>query len=623
MEATEKKKTKPKYNMWQNTWYMVQTAWEIHKPVIFLCIALAVVSAAGTVAEMLITPIILGKVESAAAAGELIATIAAYIGALLLLRAAQAYIKNNTIFGRIETRTTIINRISLKVATTSYPNTLDTRFIEQMNNAYRTVSNNDAAAEAIWRTWTNILTNVIGFAVYILLLLELDAWLVLLVAATAAVSYLASKHINEWGYRHRKERMEYNEKLTYIRDVATGRSYAKDIRMFGLANWIEELYAKTLNMLHAFVIRREKAELWGNVIDIALTFLRNGAAYAYLIWYTLEHGLGAAQFLLYFGAVSGFTQWVTGILDQFSTLHKQSLDLSELREYLEWEEPFNLESGERIDKRSDMPCEIKLENVRYRYPGAEKDTIKGLDLTIHAGEKLAIVGLNGAGKTTVFNCITQFYKPTGGLIYYRNREDKVIVLNKYQVHDVIKTGIVRTFQNVEVIYELSILDNLLIAAHTQYKSNIFAQMFNTKGVKQEEAVNRKKALKVLEYCGLLDKKDLPPVGLPYGVLKRIELARTLMAGASLIILDEPAAGLNDNETIELAQMIRRIRDEFNVTIFLVEHDMGLVMDICEHICAISFGKKLAYGTPQEIQENPVVQEAYLGTNEVKKEAQNG
>lgn len=209
------------------------------------------------------------------------------------------------------------------------------------------------------------------------------------------------------------------------------------------------------------------------------------------------------------------------------------------------------------------------------------------------------------------------------MVYYRNREDKIIVLNKYSVHDVIKTGIVRTFQNVEVIYELSILDNLLIAAHTQYKSNIFAQMFNTKGVRQEEAVNRKKALKVLEYCGLLEIKDLPPIGLPYGVLKRIELARTLMAGASLIILDEPAAGLNDNETIELAQMIRRIREEFNVTIFLVEHDMGLVMDICEHICAISFGKKLAYGTPQEIQADPVVQEAYLGTSEVKKEAQNG
>ena len=271
----------------------------------------------------------------------------------------------------------------------------------------------------------------------------------------------------------------------------------------------------------------------------------------------------------------------------------------------------------------ELPADVilRLDRLIMEFGGLK--AVNNLSFDVKKGEIFGLIGPNGAGKTTVFNCITQFYKPTGGLIYYRNREDKVIVLNKYQVHDVIKTGIVRTFQNVEVIYELSILDNLLIAAHTQYKSNIFAQMFNTKGVRQEEAVNRKKALKVLEYCGLLDKKDLPPVGLPYGVLKRIELARTLMAGASLIILDEPAAGLNDNETIELAQMIRSIRDEFNVTIFLVEHDMGLVMDICEHICAISFGKKLAYGTPQEIQANPVVQEAYLGTNEVKKEAQNG
>ncbi len=271
----------------------------------------------------------------------------------------------------------------------------------------------------------------------------------------------------------------------------------------------------------------------------------------------------------------------------------------------------------------ELPADVILRIDRLIMEFGGLKAVNNLSFDVKKGEIFGLIGPNGAGKTTVFNCITQFYKPTGGLIYYRNREDKVIVLNKYQVHDVIKTGIVRTFQNVEVIYELSILDNLLIAAHTQYKSNIFAQMFNTKGVRQEEAVNRKKALKVLEYCGLLDKKDLPPVGLPYGVLKRIELARTLMAGASLIILDEPAAGLNDNETIELAQMIRRIRDEFNVTIFLVEHDMGLVMDICEHICAISFGKKLAYGTPQEIQANPVVQEAYLGTNEVKKEAQNG
>lgn len=256
---------------------------------------------------------------------------------------------------------------------------------------------------------------------------------------------------------------------------------------------------------------------------------------------------------------------------------------------------------------------LRLDHLTMQFGGLK--AVNDLSFDVKKGEIFGLIGPNGAGKTTVFNCITQFYKPTLGEVYYRNKENKVISLNSYKVHDVIKTGIVRTFQNVEVIAELSILQNLLIAAHTQYKSNIFAQFLNTKSVKQEEAVLYRRALKVLEYCDLLELKDQPPVGLPYGILKRIELARTLMAGANLIILDEPAAGLNDQETKELSERIKKIRNDFNVTIFLVEHDMGLVMDICEHICAISFGKKLSYGTPEEIQKDPSVQEAYLGTND--------
>lgn len=263
----------------------------------------------------------------------------------------------------------------------------------------------------------------------------------------------------------------------------------------------------------------------------------------------------------------------------------------------------------------DLPDDVvlRLEHLTMQFGGLK--AVNDLSFDVKKGEIFGLIGPNGAGKTTVFNCITQFYKPTSGEVYYRNKENKVISLNSYKVHDVIKTGIVRTFQNVEVIAELTILQNLLIAAHTQYKSNIFAQMLNTKSVKQEEAVLYRRALKVLEYCDLTELKDVPPVGLPYGILKRIELARTLMAGANLIILDEPAAGLNDQETKELSERIKRIRNDFNATIFLVEHDMGLVMDICEHICAISFGKKLAYGTPEEIQKDPAVQEAYLGTND--------
>ena len=238
--------------------------------------------------------------------------------------------------------------------------------------------------------------------------------------------------------------------------------------------------------------------------------------------------------------------------------------------------------------------------------------VDGLSFQVKKGEIFGLIGPNGAGKTTVFNCITQFYKPTAGTLHFENKSGQTVDLNKEKVHDVILQGIVRTFQNVEVIRELSVLDNLLIAGHRQYTANLAEQTLHLPILRQEERVIRARAMKVLEFMGLTAYKDWYAMGLPYGVLKKIEIARTLMCDPQLIILDEPAAGLNDSETAELAKLIRRIHEEYKCTILLVEHDMGLVMDICDTICAISFGKLLALGTPDEVQANKDVQAAYLG-----------
>ena len=253
---------------------------------------------------------------------------------------------------------------------------------------------------------------------------------------------------------------------------------------------------------------------------------------------------------------------------------------------------------------------LKVENATMQFGGVV--AVNNLNMEINEGEIVALIGPNGAGKTTVFNCITQFYKPTSGELYFENKSGQVVDLNKEKVHDVILQGIVRTFQNVEVIREVSVLDNLLIAGHRQYTSSLATQTLHLPLLKKEEKVVRERALKVLDFMGLTPYKDWYAMGLPYGVLKKIEIARTLMCDPQLIILDEPAAGLNDTETAELAKLIRRIKDEYNCTILLVEHDMGLVMDICDTICAISFGKLLALGTPEEIQNDEGVRTAYLG-----------
>ena len=253
---------------------------------------------------------------------------------------------------------------------------------------------------------------------------------------------------------------------------------------------------------------------------------------------------------------------------------------------------------------------LKIEDLTMKFGGLK--AVDDLSFTVKEGEIFGLIGPNGAGKTTVFNCITQFHKPNAGNLYYRNINREVVSLNSFKVHDVIKQGIVRTFQNVELIWELSILDNMLVGAHSLYKAGFFTQLLHLHKLKREEAVIHAKAIKILTDLDLILYKDLYPIGLPYGVLKRLELARTLMTQPNLIILDEPAAGLNDLETKSLADTLRKIRETYACTIFLVEHDMQLVMEVCDTICAINFGKKLAIGKASEIKQNKLVQEAYLG-----------
>lgn len=261
---------------------------------------------------------------------------------------------------------------------------------------------------------------------------------------------------------------------------------------------------------------------------------------------------------------------------------------------------------------------LSVKNLCMYFGGLH--AVEDLSFDVKKGEIFGLIGPNGAGKTTVFNCITQFYKCTSGELVFRNNENVVINLKRKAVHDVILEGMARTFQNVEVIKELSVLENLLVASTRKYSSNLFEQALGLPILVNEEKLLKARATEILGFLDLLAYKDWLAWGLPYGVLKKVEIARALMANPKLLILDEPAAGLNNTETAQLAKLIVRIRDEFDCSILLVEHDMSLVMSICDRICAISFGKKLALGTPAEIQANKSVQEAYLGVDDGEQSA---
>jgi branched-chain amino acid transport system ATP-binding protein len=251
---------------------------------------------------------------------------------------------------------------------------------------------------------------------------------------------------------------------------------------------------------------------------------------------------------------------------------------------------------------------LKTENVTMQFGGVT--AVKDFNLQLNKGEIVALIGPNGAGKTTAFNMITGVYTPTIGKIYYKDKD-----ITGIRPDQITKLGIARTFQNIRLFKDLSVLDNVLIANHLHIKSGVFGSVFKMPRYRREEKEMVEKSLELIEKVGLIDLKDEKSSSLPYGKQRRLEIARALATNPEILLLDEPAAGMNPKETDDLTEFIQNIRNEFDLTIFMIEHHMQVVMGISDRIYVFDYGVTIAKGSPYEIQNNQRVIEAYLGVNE--------
>ncbi|MDO4836867.1 MAG: ABC transporter ATP-binding protein [Clostridia bacterium] len=248
--------------------------------------------------------------------------------------------------------------------------------------------------------------------------------------------------------------------------------------------------------------------------------------------------------------------------------------------------------------------------LEARHLGIEFGGLKAVEdfnLTIGKTEIAGLIGPNGAGKTTVFNLLTKVYQPTTGTVLINGRD--TAGMNTVQAN---KLGIARTFQNIRLFSQMSVEDNVRIGLHNQVKYGMFTGIFRLPAFWKQERVQHEKAMDLLSIFDMQDMAEMKAGSLPYGAQRRLEIVRALATNPSLLLLDEPAAGMNPHETEELMDNIIKIRDKFQIAVMLIEHDMNLVMGICEGICVLNYGKVIAKGTAEEIQQNPVVIEAYLG-----------
>ena len=585
MEKTKTDKQKPVYGMASNCAFMIRRAWRDCKSVLVICAGLIFCGVAANLLELFVVPMVLDAVGRGVSPRELAGLILWFTLGLIFVYALKTYLDENALLGRTHVRIGIGQDLHMTFCQTSFPHTEDPDYRKRTIRANRSLCDNHQAAEAIWETLTDLASNLISFVVYLLLLAQVGPGIAALCVALSAVGYFAGERIRAWRYRNREEESRLYHKTNYCIECARDVKLAKDIRIFGLAPWLTELYDKYTRLFQDFYARAQRYYLWADLLDVVLAFLRSGAAYGWLILLALRGELSAAEFVLYFTAVSGFTQWVTGIFTGLGTLHRQSLDLSILREFFDTPEPFRFEDGKPLAVKENHLYTIELRDVSFRYPGAEQDTISHLNLTIRPGEKLAVVGKNGAGKTTLIKLICGFYDPTEGQVLLDGED-----IRQYDRRDYYKLF-------SAVFQQFSLLAGTMAenVAQTDGKNIDLPRMWDC--LERAGVADKIRSLPQGENTHLGREVYLDGVDLSGGQTQRLMLARALYKNAPVVVLDEPTAALDPIAESDLYQRYSDLTG--NRTSVYISHRLASTR-FCDRVLLIEDGGIAEEGTHEEL-----------------------
>ncbi|HEY8363299.1 MAG TPA: ABC transporter ATP-binding protein [Tissierellaceae bacterium] len=585
--AENVRKNATKYSLIENIRYLIKNMWIWDKKLFAFYLLQIPLLVLGPLLTIYIPKVLIDCIQNGVGLGEFIRNIGMPILGLIIVQTIRVGSEFKISIGGFVYRIKYFGQLGEKSVDTDYENIDGASGQDRLMKAAMSVANDNSGTQAITTVSIQLLSNIIGMILYGSIIFTIHPLFIVLIILTSLINYFLGNYANKFEHRSKNNLAPVKKKLEYIRTKAGDFKASKDLRLYNMVSWFKDMYQifikERINLERKNISKRYLV----NCVDGLLAFLRDGLAYGYLIYSVLFKNMDIGDFVLYFGAIGGFSAWISGIVNNFIELNRIHLETSDLRDYLEMEDKMNRGKGVELPKEWELPCDIELKNVYYKYPGAEDYTLKNINLHIKKGEKLAIVGVNGAGKTTLVKLICGLYTPTKGEIYINGKKSSEYNRDEYySMFSVV-------FQDFYLL-PVSIAENIALRMKDEIDDEKLDMVLNMSGL-----MDKVKSLEKGKDTLLVKSVFNDAVDLSGGEMQKLVLARALYKDAPIVILDEPTSALDPIAENELYQKYNEFTKD--KTSIFISHRLASTK-FCDRIVLIDNGEIVEIGDHKTLMD---------------------
>ena len=574
------------YSVLQNVMYALKNLWKWNKAILISIMVVMVTQTLMPAVGIYMPKYVIEYLQNGSELMELVKLVLIFTVLMLVLQMLLILSRNYMGAMGIINRLLYMELLSEKAIKTDYSNMASERGQTLLSKAFMTVSSNDSATERINSQFASIGKNIFGLVLYGTLIAVLNPVIIVILILGGVIVYFVGRAVNQYKFKLRDEKGRINKKFNYVQRASSDYSFAKDIRLYGMFEWLTSIFMSTIKDRSKWEMKVLKKTILHTMTEGIIAFLRDGLAYIYLIYLVVE-GMAVSDFALYFGAITGFSIWVSGLAQDLLDIHQSSNDISVLREFIEMENVSNHDEGRSILPLKNQQLSIEFNNVTFTYPGSEEPIFNNFNLKLDANKNYAVVGVNGAGKTTLVKLLIGLYRPDEGQILINGIDS-----NEFNIDDYFSLFSV-AFQDA-VVTAFSLKENVTMKPPGEIKGEDIIPV-----LKSANLYEKVQSLPNGIDTSLLKELDTDGTMLSGGETQKLILARALFSDREILVLDEPSAALDPIAEADLYEKYHTMAE--NKTSIYISHRLSSTK-FCDEIIFMEKGSVTERGSHRELMD---------------------